>query len=355
MPLSAVTPDQYNELLAKKVARTCELLAAYRPPTPDIFPSATTGYRMRAEFRMWHDGDSLDYVMFRRDEPRIPVPIDEFPIACSSIQILMPQLLARLKKDSLLRTKLFQVEFLSTLTGDTLVTLIYHRKLDDAWHQEATALSKALKVEIIGRSRKQKRIIGRDYVEECFQVDDKPYRYRQYEQAFTQPNANLNTRMIEWACRCAEPLEGDLLELYCGNGNFTLPLSIHFDNVIATEMSKTSIRAARENTVANSISNVEVIRLSAEEVTQAMQGERPFRRLADLSKPLNPPRAGLDLHTEKMIATFDNIIYISCNPETLATNLEHLCKTHTVHEFALFDQFPYTHHMECGVFLVKKA
>lgn len=365
MPLSAVQPNQYDQLLADKAAKTCDLLARYKPPSPEIFASAPTGYRMRAEFRMWHDGDQLDYVMFRKDEPRVPVPIGEFPIASSSIQTLMPQLLARLKNEPLLRAKLFQVEFLSTLAGDTLITLIYHRKLDDQWHLEAEALAQSLKVGIIGRSRKQKRIIDRDYVEESLQIGDRRYRYRQYEQAFTQPNARLNTRMIEWACQCAAPLKGDLLELYCGNGNFTLPLSRHFDRVIATEMSKTSIRAARENTVANAINNVDVIRLSAQEVTQAIHGEREFRRLSDLAKPLDtyclntvfvdPPRAGLDVATEKMIAAFDNIIYISCNPETLAANLESLCATHDLQRFALFDQFPYTHHMESGVFLVKKA
>jgi tRNA (uracil-5-)-methyltransferase len=171
--------------------------------------------------------------------------------------------------------------------------------------------------------------------------------------------------MIEWACQCGATAGGDLLELYCGNGNFTLPMSRHFDRVIATEMSKTSIRAARENTLANAIQNIEVIRLSAQEVTQAMNGEREFRRLADLSQPLeayslntvfvDPPRAGLDPATEKMVAAFDKIIYISCNPETLAENLATLCATHEIVRFALFDQFPYTHHMECGVFLVRKG
>jgi tRNA (uracil-5-)-methyltransferase len=167
--------------------------------------------------------------------------------------------------------------------------------------------------------------------------------------------------MIEWACDCASGLNGDLLELYCGNGNFTLPLARHFDTVIATELSKTSIRAARENLRENRIENIQMIRLSAEEVTQSMNGVREFRRLAELPRPLgqyhlrtifvDPPRAGLDEHTVQMAATFPAIIYVSCNPKTLAENLQQLCKTHRIEKFALFDQFPYTDHMECGVFL----
>ncbi|MGS9064307.1 tRNA (uridine(54)-C5)-methyltransferase TrmA, partial [Salmonella enterica subsp. enterica serovar Infantis] len=47
-------------------------------------------------------------------------------------------------------------------------------------------------------------------------------------------------------------------------------------------------------------------------------------------------------------------LYISCNPETLCKNLEKLSQTHTVTRLALFDQFPYTHHMECVVLLTAR-
>ncbi len=363
MPLSNVNPDAYSALLAEKVARVEALLSPYSPPTPLVIESSPTAFRMRAEFRMWHEGDDLDYVMFRKGDRKTPVAIESFPIACKNIQSLMPKLQSSLKNNTQLRKKLFQVEFLSTLAGDTLITLIYHRKLDEEWDEQALLLASELKVQIVGRSRKQKRILDREYVEESLPINSKDYYYRQYEQAFTQPNGHVNIRMIEWACECATGLDGDLLELYCGNGNFTLPLAEHFSQVIATELSKTSIRAARENLKSNAVENIQMIRLSAEEVTQAMRGERTFRRLAELPQPLtdynlktvfvDPPRAGLDSETEKMVATFDSIIYISCNPETLAGNLEFLSTSHRIEKFALFDQFPYTDHMECGVLLVK--
>ena len=125
----------------------------------------------------------------------------------------------------------------------------------------------------------------------------------------------------------------------------------------------TSVRAARENLADNGIGNVQIIRLSAEEVTQAMRREREFRSLADLYRPVDefvlrtifvdPPRAGLDEQTLNMAAGFEAIIYISCNPHTLAENLEVLCQTHHIANFAMFDQFPYTDHMECGVLLLR--
>jgi tRNA (uracil-5-)-methyltransferase len=68
---------------------------------------------------------------------------------------------------------------------------------------------------------------------------------------------------------------------------------------------------------------------------------------------VDPPRAGLYQHTVSMAADFPAIIYVSCNPLTLAKNLDTLCRTHRIAHFALFDQFPYTDHMECGVFLLR--
>ncbi len=359
MPLSAVDPANYEALLAQKCERVEVLLAPFDPPAPTVYPSSPMAFRMRAEFRVWHDGENLDYVMFRRDEARTPVAISDFPIACERIQQLMPRLLEKLKHNDIMRNRLFQVEFLSTLAGDMLVTLIYHRRLDEEWQDEASQLAENLSIALVGRSRKQKIALEADFVNETLAIAGRDYHYRQYEQAFTQPNAAVNIKMIEWACDCARGAKTDLLELYCGNGNFTLPMAAQFRSVIATELSKTSIRAARENLAANGIENVEMIRLSAEEVTEAMAGQREFRRLAQLPKPLSeyeldtvfvdPPRAGLDSATEEMVSAFETIIYISCNPETLANNLRSITKTHKIDRFAMFDQFPYTHHMECGV------
>lgn len=369
MPLSAIQPDRYEQLLNAKTDAVSALLKPHYAGELDIVRSEPTGFRMRAEFRMWHEGDALDYVMFNRDDPKRPVPIREFPIACRAIQHLMPLLREELAANPVLRGKLFQVEFLATLSGEMLVTLIYHRKLEAPWENAAQALRERLcvaipRLSLIGRSRRQKLVLGRDWVEETLTVDGDSFRFNQYEQAFTQPNARVNEHMIAWACRQARERTGDLLELYCGNGNFTLPLARHFDNVVATELAKTSVRAARENIALNGTGNVQIIRLAAEEVTQAIKREREFRRLAELPKPLHeynfgtvfvdPPRAGLDPATVAMVSGFEAILYISCNPLTLADNLAALTDSHAVERMALFDQFPYTDHMECGALLLRR-
>jgi len=68
---------------------------------------------------------------------------------------------------------------------------------------------------------------------------------------------------------------------------------------------------------------------------------------------VDPPRAGIDLDTLKLLQRFDRIIYISCNPDTLHDNLKILLESHKILKFAMFDQFPYTHHVETGILLEK--
>ncbi|MFX7849857.1 tRNA (uridine(54)-C5)-methyltransferase TrmA, partial [Acinetobacter baumannii] len=75
------------------------------------------------------------------DKQKTVVRIDEFPIADKSINDLMPSLLAELKAEPLLSQRLFEVDFLATLSGEMLVTLIYHRKLNQEWEQSAKALA----------------------------------------------------------------------------------------------------------------------------------------------------------------------------------------------------------------------
>lgn len=318
------------------------------------------GYRQRCELHIFRDGDRLEYAMLRPGTKE-RYPIKSFPGGAPAIQIAMPRLLEVLNRSKVLNEKLFRVDFLSSLSGELCVTLVYHRPLDNAWELEAELARQHLGCRLIGRSRKQKITLGGDFVTEQLAVHGKVYKTRQIEGSFTQPNALVNREMLEWAVESANGIDGDLLELYCGNGNFTLPLSQKFDKVLATEISKTSIAALEWGMQENQVDNIVCARLSAEEACSAIKGERPFRRLSDVDLDsynfttlfVDPPRAGLDEQTLDWAASFDNIIYVSCNPETLAQNLEALSKTHRIERFACFDQFPFTPHLEVGIKLVR--
>ena len=65
-------------------------------------------------------------------------------------------------------------------------------------------------------------------------------------------------------------------------------------------------------------------------------------------------QAGLDKDAAELMRRFDNVVYINCNPETLAGNLRVVKDSHQVKAVALFDQFPFTHHTECGVYLERR-
>ena len=361
--MSAVfDPSFYTQQLDEKVTRLRALLAPFDAPEPAVFDSPREHYRLRAEFRLWREDGQRHYAMFAPGEKHVPILIERFPIASQRINDLMPRLKAAWQGDAALSNKLFQVEFLTTLDGDAMVTLCYHRPLDEHWQRAAERLAAELEVSIIGRSKGKRVVIGRDYAVEALEVAGRSFRYRQPEGAFTQPNGTVNQKMLNWAYEALGQRDDDLLELYCGNGNFTLPLATRVRKVLATEISKTSVAAALHNLDDNGVGNVTLVRLSAEELTEALNDVRPFRRLQGIdlksyqfgSVFVDPPRAGMDPDTCELTRRFDNILYISCNPETLAANIEQLSDTHRVAKCALFDQFPYTHHMESGVLLVRR-
>jgi tRNA (uracil-5-)-methyltransferase len=168
--------------------------------------------------------------------------------------------------------------------------------------------------------------------------------------------------MLSWAQDAAGTNADDLLELYCGNGNFTIALAENFRRVLATEISRTSVASAQVNLQANNVDNVHVARMSAEDFALALKGEKHGRRVAEMALDgydfstvlVDPPRAGLDDASCAQISGYERIVYISCNPETLAQNLGLLTRTHRIERFALFDQFPFTDHCECGVMLTRR-
>ena len=356
--------ESYAAQLEIKQIKIKELFTPFTNEEVEVFASLPSHYRMRAEFRVWHQDSDLYYYMFDKENDQ-KIRCEQFAPASALINDMMSALMNELRPNRALRHKLFQVDFLSTLSGEILVTLLYHRQLDNEWILEARKLkeilSKNFKVDIVGRARKQKIIMDRDFVVEELVVNHRKLFYKQIENSFTQPNAHVAVKMLEWAIDVTKQSEGDLLELYCGNGNFSIALAPNFNRVLATELAAPSVEAAQYNIEANGVENLQIIRMSAEDFTDAMAGKREFYRLKGIDLKsynchtifVDPPRAGLDANTVKLVANYESILYISCNPHTLIENLAELSKTHKISRLALFDQFPYTDHMECGVLLKK--
>ncbi|MFQ3206503.1 MAG: tRNA (uracil-5-)-methyltransferase [Glaciecola sp.] len=358
--------EKYQQQLDEKTNRVKDLLSSFYRSNIDIYASQPTHFRMRAEFRIWHEGHDTYHIMFNKVDKE-QYRVDQLEAASEIINTAMALMTAAFKGNEILRRKLFQVDYLSTLTDELLITLVYHKELDDTWEAEVNKLKASfpahLNINFIGRSKKQKVMLDNDFVIEELPISNKIYQFKQIENSFTQPNARVNCNMIEWSIAQVTDQSRDLLELYCGSGNFSVPLASCFKNVLATEISKTSVSAAQFNIAVNNVDNLTIVRLSSEEFVEAMAGVRQFRRLQDVDLTaydfstvlVDPPRAGIDDDTLALIQQFDNIIYISCNPLTLADNLQTLCLTHEVKRAAVFDQFPFTEHIESGVYLARKS
>jgi tRNA (uracil-5-)-methyltransferase len=364
----------YDEQLNFKVKNEQERFSVLWSGPYDIIKSDDGHFRNRAEFRIWkifgeNNSFTLHYAM--NDKDKNILPIESCSIVNENIVNIMSILLMELANVKVLNHKLFSIEFLSSMTNDMLVTLIYHTALDETWKNEAKKLEVKFGIKIIGRSRKQKIVISDDFITEQFKIpvlqhslrENSKFKIQYKEGGFTQPNQQVNIKMIEWVLDNIQASD-DLCELYCGGGNFTLPLSERFDKVFATEISKTSINSAKMNCEINNIQNIKFIRMSSEEFVEARNGKREFRRLMQEDVKLDdynfstifvdPPRAGLDDTTRKLSKEFSQIIYISCNPLTLKRDLDELTLTHTIEKFAFFDQFAFSHHIESGVILRKR-
>jgi tRNA (uracil-5-)-methyltransferase len=283
---------------------------------------------------------------------------------------LMDELMTEMKTSRELYDGVFEARFVTTQTNDAVIVLVYKRPIDEKWKIEADKVAKKINAKIVGRSHKIKIIASGNYddeiVEEIYNVKGKEIKLYLVEGAFSQPNSPVCEKMLTWAIDVTnDSKQEDLLELYCGGGTFTVALASNFRKVLATEVSKESVELANKTFASNNVNNIKICKLSSEDFTVAYTSNRPFSRLVDVGirfKDYNlstvlvdPPRAGVDVNTCNLLTKFNKIVYISCNPETLARDLGILTKTHDVVKLAAFDQFPYTHHLEAGVCLVKKV
>ena len=391
--LTSCDVDRYEELLAAKVRKVRGLLEEVidLPGETKVFPSPPSHFRQRANFRVWHEpldgegGEDVNFIMYRPGaEPKEPLRVTDFPRSCARTNALMGPVRQALRGSAVLRSKVIECRFHTTLRGGAMVLLAYNRPIDEDsdWRPAAEALARSLgpDVVVVGRSKRVQIAVGgpnpgAPQVEETLRVaaasQEGPFdvALTQVEGEFSQPNGAVCEKMLGWAVDATRPPgggapTGDLLELYCGNGNFTVPLSRNFRKVLATEVTKPNTEVARTNCEANGRTNVKIARLSAVEISEAIARTREFSRLKERFINLDdydlrtlfvdPPRCGLDADTMKLAHTFETVVYMSCGPETLADNLYQLSATHAVEDFACFDQFPYTDHCECAVLLRRK-
>ena len=305
--------------------------------------SPSYGYRSRCEF-----GYKNNFYTMCSPSGDI-IYLDTFRVARPSIQALMPKLLNHINKSNVLKTKLFQINFRSNRKNRILVSLIYHKLLDDEIKGLADIIANILNISINLRSKNNLYSTHSDLLED--DIEHLETILYQTDQSFYQPNHFHMPEMITKAISYVKDPK-DLLELYCGSGTFSLPMRKLFNKIFATENNRQSIRCLNKSINEQNIKNFFHARLSAEEVSELFAG-RVFKRLKGIKISdfnfshvlVDPPRAGLDKDVIRLISKFKNIIYISCNYETYERDVKNL-KGFTIKNIEIFDQFPNTKHLE---------
>ena len=333
-----------------KFQKATSLIQEYYKNDIVINLSPPNGYRSRCEF-----GYKNGFYTMYSSEGKI-LFLDTFAVARPSIQNLMPKLLDEINNSYDLKNKLFQINFRTNRKNKILVSLIYHKLLDDEMKCSANKISNKLNININLRSKNNLYSTHNDLLDD--EIENLETLLFQTDQSFYQPNHFHMPEMIDKAMSFIKDPR-DLLELYCGSGTFTLPLRKVFNKIFASENNRQSIRCLNQSISKQNIKNVFYARLSAEEVSELFEG-RIFNRMKGIDINdfnfshilVDPPRAGLDSNVINLIKNFKNIIYISCNYETYIRDIYKL-KDYKIQNIEIFDQFPNTDHLEIVSLLSK--
>ena len=171
---------------------------------------------------------------------------------------------------------------------------------------------------------------------------------------FFQVNWEQNRNMVKTVLDLSALKGGEtVLDLYCGIGNFSLPLARKAAKVIGIESGFSAIEDAKANAKLNNITNTEFI---ADDLQKGLKTLMERKMRADVVV-LDPPRAGATLTTLERVLAFvpQKIVYVSCNPSTLARDLKffHLFGFR-LDRLQPVDMFPYTYHIECVAEMVRE-
>ncbi|MCX7563366.1 23S rRNA (uracil(1939)-C(5))-methyltransferase RlmD [Xanthomonadaceae bacterium XH05] len=163
---------------------------------------------------------------------------------------------------------------------------------------------------------------------------------------FIQVNGDMNQRMLDHALALLDPQPHErVLDLFCGLGNFTLPLARRAARVVGVEGETGLVQRARENAQRNGIANVE---FHAADLTADLRSQ-PWVREGFDALLLDPPRTGADATIPQLpLEQIGRIVYVSCHPGSLARDAGILVREHgyTLVAAGVMDMFPHTAHVE---------
>lgn len=186
------------------------------------------------------------------------------------------------------------------------------------------------------------KVFGNDYI----MISVGNYRYAVYPDSFFQVNSKMISRLYDKVLEFAG--RGDkLLDLYCGAGTIGIYLANNFNSVRGIEQNESAIKGANLNKGINDIKNISFVCEKASDINEIVEDV----------VVVDPPRSGLDSTTIKRIldSRIERLIYVSCNPITLARDINILKNKYNLVGMSLFDMFPNTSHAECVCLLINNT
>ncbi len=179
-----------------------------------------------------------------------------------------------------------------------------------------------------------------------YDLPDYQLRMRFDPLVFTQVNQSVNQVTVRRAMALLRPQAGDhILDLFCGLGNFTLPMARLGANVLGVEGDARLVALASENAASNGLSAQ--ARYQVADLTQARMSD--FQMAGTIDKMLiDPPRSGAMEVLQSLTPGVSRLVYVSCNPATLARDAEYLVHERGYHLKAagVINMFPHTAHVE---------
>lgn len=239
-------------------------------------------------------------------------------------------------------------------TGDRLISIVtsdnpfpYIDELVDELRRFSTGVIWSINPTLtdISIGREIRPLYGKDYLEE----EIRGIRYYIHPNAFFQTNSYQTIKLVEIIRGMASG--GDvLMDLYSGVGLFSLQLLDMYREILAVEVDEYSLYSAEIN-VDRVGGGVTIFRGRVEDVLPIYIGNQPDTVIVD------PPRPGLsrDVKDDLLRLGPKEIIYVSCNPETMARDIKYMSKEYRVDgEILLLDMFPHTPHIELVAKLILK-
>ncbi|MDH3788838.1 MAG: 23S rRNA (uracil(1939)-C(5))-methyltransferase RlmD [Xanthomonadales bacterium] len=172
---------------------------------------------------------------------------------------------------------------------------------------------------------------------------------------FIQVNTGMNRKMIHRAVELLQPEQGDrILDLFCGLGNFTLPIARQGGEVTGVEGGAELVRLAAENAVRNGLANVSFFAADLNEEP----GAAPWLKGGYDKVLVDPPRSGAEFILPHIAASgASRIVYVSCHPASLARDAGILVHDHGFRLLGagVMDMFPHTGHVESIALFERKA